>query len=74
MIIGKNYQKFPEAKDLIAGGGVITVGAADTCHQQLLALIKNDPIRSQKGAVNKQYVLEHQGATAKTVILLQKAL
>ena len=74
VVIGKNYHRFTEAKELIALGGVISVATSDACSQQLLALIENDSMRSQKGAINKQYVLEHQGATQKTLTLLQKAL
>ena len=74
IVIGKNYDKFPEAKDLIALGGVVSVATADACSKQLSILQENDTLREEKGNANKNYVRTHQGATAKTVILLNQHL
>lgn len=74
IVIGKNYDTFPEAKDLIALGGVISVATADACSKQLSMLQENDALRTGKGNSNKNYVRTNQGATAKTLSLLNQRL
>ena len=74
IVIGKNYDTFPEAKDLIALGGVISVATADACSKQLSIPQENDALREEKGSTNKNYVRTNQGATAKTLSLLNQHL
>jgi len=74
IVIGKNYDTFPEAKDLIDLGGVISVATADACSKQLSILQENDALREEKGSTNKNYVRTNQGATAKTLSLLNQHL
>ena len=74
IVIGKNYDTFPEAKDLIALGGVISVATADACSKQLSILQENNALREEKGGTNKNYVRTNQGATAKTLSLLNQHL
>ena len=74
IVIGKNYDTFPEAKDLIDLGGVISVATAEACSKQLSILQENDALREEKGSTNKNYVRAHQGATAKTLSLLNQHL
>ena len=74
VIIGKNYHKFPEAKALIDFGGVISISTADDCNKQLIELIQNDSLRAERGNLNAAFVSENQGATEKTLIVLNQAL
>ena len=74
IVIGKNYDTFPEAKDLIDLGGVFSVATADACSKQLSILQENDALREEKGSTNKNYVRTNQGATAKTLSLLNQHL
>ncbi len=74
IVIGKNYDTFPEAKDLIDLGGVISVATADACSKHLSILQENDALREEKGSTNKNYVRTNQGATAKTLSLLNQHL
>ena len=74
IVIGENYEKFPEAKDLIALGSVVSVATADACSKQLSILQENDALRTGKGNSNKNYVRTNQGATAKTLSLLNQRL
>lgn len=74
IVIGKNYDTFPEAKDLIDLGGVISVATAEACSKQLSILQENDALREEKGSTNKNYVRTNQGATAKTLSLLNQRL
>ena len=74
IVIGKNYQKFPEAKALIKLGGVISISAADDCKKQLTELMQNDALRTEKGKENAVFVRQNQGATQKTLSLLNQTL
>jgi 3-deoxy-D-manno-octulosonic-acid transferase len=74
IIIGKNYSKCPEAKDLIAVGGVVSVGNPEDCSEQLSILQENDALREEKGNANKNYVRTNQGATVKTLSLINLSL
>jgi 3-deoxy-D-manno-octulosonic-acid transferase len=74
VVIGKNYSKFPEAKALIDLGGVVSVHDSNSCTHQIKTLVEDEGTRLQQGVINKQYVLENQGATQKTLHLLEKAL
>ena len=74
IVIGKNYQKFPEAKALIKLGGVISISAADDCKKQLTELMQNDALRTEKGKENAVFVRQNHGATQKTLSLLNQTL
>ena len=74
VVIGKNYQKFPEAKALIDLGGVVSITSADDCTNQVLKLMQNDRLRNEKGQVNAAFVTQNQGATEKTISLLNQHL
>ena len=74
IIIGKNYSKFPEAKDLIALGSVVSVANPEDCSEQLSILQENDTLRQEKGNANKNYVRTNQGATVKTLSLMGLSL
>jgi 3-deoxy-D-manno-octulosonic-acid transferase len=74
VVIGKNYQKFPEAKALIDLGGVVSITSADDCINQVLKLMQNDRLRNEKGQVNAAFVTQNQGATEKTISLLNQHL
>ena len=74
IIIGKNYSKFPEAKDLIALGSVVSVANPEDCSEQLSILQENDTLREEKGNANKNYVRTNQGATVKTLSLMGLSL
>ncbi|MDB2394188.1 3-deoxy-D-manno-octulosonic acid transferase [Flavobacteriaceae bacterium] len=74
VVIGKNYQKFLEAKALIDLGGVVSITSANDCTNQVLKLMQNDRLRNEKGQVNAAFVTQNQGATEKTISLLNQHL
>lgn len=74
IMIGKNYQKFPEAKALIDLEGVISISTADDCANTLIKLMQNDALRNAKGKQNTAFVTQNQGATQKTLDILNQAL
>ena len=74
IIIGKNYDTFPEAKDLIALGGVTSISTAKECTQQLSGFMQNEALRQEKGNINRTFVTQNQGATQHTLTLLKQHL
>ena len=72
--IGKNYDRFPEAKDLIALGGVTSISTAKECTQQLSGFMQNEALRQEKGNINRTFVTQNQGATQHTLTLLKQHL
>ena len=74
IVIGKNYDRFPEAKDLIALGGVTSISTANECAQQLSGFMQNKALRQEKGNINRTFVTQNQGATQHTLTLLKQHL
>jgi len=74
VIIGKNYTKFPEANALIEQGGVISISSAEEFSRYLFELIQNDRLRQEKGVTNRTYITQNQGATEKTLLLLNRVI
>lgn len=62
IIIGKNYNKFPEAKTLINLGGVTSVTTSTDFESLLKDLISDSSLRKNIGLINKNYVEKHKGA------------
>lgn len=63
VIFGPNYQKFQEAKDLLANGAGFTVRGID----ELISVFKKltgDTSREHAGQIAGRYVKDHAGATA----------
>lgn len=63
VIIGKHYEKFNEAKELVALGGVLSVGDKEAFADVMDNLIGSAEKRRTIGGINKQYIVEKQGAT-----------
>ena len=61
--IGKHYEKFNEAKELVALGGVLSVGDKGAFADVMDSLIGLAEKRRTIGGINKQYIVEKQGAT-----------
>ncbi len=64
---GPNYRKFKEARDLISRGGATSVRGQEEFYALLDKLVKNNPVREERGAVCLNYVKENLGATQKIV-------
>lgn len=65
VLFGPNYARFQEAVDLIAKGGAFSVHDYDSIHDKLRMLIENETARLSAGAISRNYVEEHSGATQK---------
>lgn len=56
VMIGKNYDKFAEAKALVERGGVISVSTEKELQEKLHLLIQNPNKRSEMGGINKDFI------------------
>ncbi len=62
-IIGPNYYKFKEARDLIALGGAFSISEADDFKSTLNKLFSDHEFLKQKSAICENYVKDNIGAT-----------
>ena len=62
IIIGKNYKKFPEAYQMIAHGGVITIKDSHELNDSLDVLIKDTEKRNRLGLLNASFINSNKGA------------
>ncbi len=62
ILIGKNYDKFPEAKALIDLGGVTSIASSNGFNSTLHALIKDDVLRTTQGHITKSFITSNTGA------------
>jgi len=62
IVIGKNYQKFPEAVQMIDEAGVISISNYDELKQALDTLTLNKKERQRLGNLNKSFVEKNKGA------------
>ena len=64
IIIGRNYDRFPEAKAMLAQGGLVSVGDASSFKKTLDAFLDDENFRHECGQKNKTYIDKNKGATA----------
>ena len=64
IIIGRNYDRFPEAKAMLAQGGLVSVQDASSFKKSLDSFIDDENLRHACGQKNKGYVDKNKGATA----------
>ena len=72
VLIGKNYQKFNEAKELVDRGGVISVGKRQQFEDVMSLLVSSVEKRVQIGEINTQFIAESKGATSTFVKFYEK--
>ena len=63
IIIGPNYQKFKEAKDLIDLGACIVINDSSELNNKLTTLFTNSINRKSKGKISRDYIISNIGAT-----------
>lgn len=61
ILIGKNFDKFPEAKLLIKHGGVISVATPTAFETELQHLVSDTTYRTHIGAINSNFVNAQKG-------------
>lgn len=62
VIIGKSYDKFLEARELVHQGGILSVSSVQECNDAFLLLF-NEKERLKRGQINATYIQNKQGAT-----------
>lgn len=72
ILIGKNYLNFPEAKNLIAENGAISVKDAKEFKRILNELIENKRERIKMGEINFNYIKSNLGTTKNVVSYLKE--
>ena len=63
IIIGPDYEKFNEAKDLVSLKACLVVRNIEELNTTLSALFINKKERTEKGELSRKYILENIGAT-----------
>jgi 3-deoxy-D-manno-octulosonic-acid transferase len=72
IIIGKNYNHFAEATQLVQNGGIISIQNQEEFNEAVDLLISNEKLRQEKGAICKNFVFENKGATEKIMNIILK--
>ena len=67
IVIGKNYDRFPEAVELIQQGGVVSISSQHEARKKLLLLMKDNGIRKEKGDINQCFIHTNMGATKRVL-------
>jgi 3-deoxy-D-manno-octulosonic-acid transferase len=72
ILIGKNYLNFPEAKNLIAENGAVSVKDAKEFKRILNELIENKKERIKMGKINFNYIKSNLGTTKNVISYLKE--
>ncbi|HZI01037.1 MAG TPA: 3-deoxy-D-manno-octulosonic acid transferase, partial [Flavisolibacter sp.] len=67
VFFGPNYQKFKEAKELIARGGALTVSDPLIFKNQLTQFLSDETHLLRTGKIARKYVMTNIGATEKII-------
>jgi 3-deoxy-D-manno-octulosonic-acid transferase len=70
IIIGKNYKNFPEAKEMLLQGGLISIRDYESFKTNLDKFVSDIEYRKQCGKKNKTYIETNKGATSKIIAKL----
>lgn len=65
VIIGPAYDKFNEARDLVALGGISVVDSANSFKVVIDDLVKDNSLRERMGKINAKYIKDQKGASKK---------
>ncbi|MDL2245432.1 3-deoxy-D-manno-octulosonic acid transferase [Parabacteroides sp. OttesenSCG-928-J18] len=70
VLFGPKYQKFKEARDLIAIGGAFSITKASEFDDRMNDLLTYNELREEAGKAAGQFVSEHTGGTQKILAAL----
>jgi 3-deoxy-D-manno-octulosonic-acid transferase len=70
ILFGPVYEKFVEARQLVASGFAFPVADADACGRKLQGLTDNEPLLREKQQALRGFVAANIGATEKIISLL----
>ena len=72
IIIGHNYEKFPEANEMIKNGGVYSVSNQKELSSTIDSLIIDIEKRTQSGDANKAYITKNCGSVIQIIDYIRK--
>ena len=72
IIIGKNHQKFPEAKLLIETGGVFSIKDESEFRSILSKFLNDNEFRKQTGTNNSSFIKNNQGAVVQILNYIRR--
>lgn len=72
VIIGPNFKKYREAKELIAAGGAFSINDLDTLIKKVTFLMTHENALTETGKAAATYVSQNKGATGKIMQLIQE--
>lgn len=72
VLFGSNYQKFKEARDLVAKGAGFSITTDTDLTERATTLLQNEILLEQSSLSAKQYVEENKGASGKIVGYIQE--
>ncbi len=72
IVIGKNYDEFPEAERLRSLAGLFSVQSSEECSEILNKLMENDSFRNKTGMIAAHFVDQNTGATQKIMDYIAK--
>lgn len=73
IVIGKHYEKFPEAKTLVELGGVVSVSNSIAFEAILNTLIKDEVLRKKQGEITSSFIKSNIGAVHKIMAYLERS-
>ena len=73
VVIGPKYEKFQEAKDLIALGSCLVVNDTEELNNTLNRLMIDDQFRTELGNKNQDFVLKNKNATQVVIDFIAKS-
>ena len=62
ILIGKHYDKFPEAYQMIENGGLKSISNSEELNKSLSYLIEDEPYRTRLGELNSSFIQKNKGA------------
>tara|TARA_B100000768_G_scaffold112832_1_gene104496 strand:- start:1337 stop:2473 length:1137 start_codon:yes stop_codon:yes gene_type:complete len=74
VIVGKNYEKFPEVKNLIDLKGFISVNSLYSFNNELINLLNNKTTRDKMGKINYKFIVANLGASEKVISYLKQKI
>lgn len=72
IVIGKNYEEFPEAIRLRSLAGLFSITKPSECSEILDKLSENDSFRSKTGMISRHFVNKNTGATEKIITYISQ--
>ncbi|WP_417885904.1 3-deoxy-D-manno-octulosonic acid transferase [Zunongwangia sp.] len=72
IIIGKNFEKFPEAKQLQKLAGLFSASSSEETTQIIKKLINNRQFREKTGMISGHFISSNTGATRSVIQYLKK--